>query len=286
MAWQRNIPFGYEMRNGTIIANGPEESAVHEIFTAYLCGSSYSEIAERMERQGILYHRHTPHWNKHMVKRILENERYLGKDGYPALIDSADFNAVQRRKAAANTYAPCPADIQRIRKKMVCAVCGGSLRRRTARQGRQYWRCDDPACGQRFCVPDKAIVNRVHAMLLQLADHPERIGSGAAEPIHSPDLLRIRNELNYAMNRPDTSPDYMKALALAAAAERYKEIPDPTPARELERLRERLASRQPEDGDLWDLLEKAVRAVRVHPDGRIELDLINGEKFNGEEAAK
>lgn len=273
------------MRNGSIISKESEASAVQAIFASYLCGDSYSRIAEMMEKQGVPYHPHTPRWNKHMVKRILENRKYLGEDGYPQLVDSAKFYAVQHRKTEATTYTPCPADLLRIRKKAVCAVCGARLRRRTARQGRQYWRCENPECGQCFCIPDKAIVNGVHTMLYGLAAHPELISPDTAEQIHSPDLLRIRNELNYAMNRPDSAPDYMKALALAAAAERYKEIPDPTPARELERLREQMISHEPDDADLWDLLEKAVQAVRVHPDGQMELELVSGEVFHREEAA-
>ena len=91
MAWQRTIPFGYTMENGAIQCHPAESEAVREIYSRYLDGAAYSKIADEMMRQGIHYHQHTAEWNKHMVKRILENERYLGEKGYPAIIDQVTY---------------------------------------------------------------------------------------------------------------------------------------------------------------------------------------------------
>ena len=74
MAWQRKIPFGYEVRGGLIQPHPQEADAVRYIFRQYQAGASLLAIAEDMTRQGIRYHRHTAEWNKNMVKRILENE--------------------------------------------------------------------------------------------------------------------------------------------------------------------------------------------------------------------
>ena len=48
-----------------------------------------------MTGRGPRYHQHTPEWNKHMVKRVLENARYTGTDGYPPLVSGADFAAAR-----------------------------------------------------------------------------------------------------------------------------------------------------------------------------------------------
>ena len=69
---------------------------------------------------------------------------------------------------------------------------------------------------------------------------------------------------------------YMKTLILAVTTQRYEQIPDPTPAHELERLRARL-EQGPADADtMSDLLSTAVRAVRLTPDRTVEMELING----------
>lgn len=141
MAWQRKIPFGYQVQNGRINCHPEEAELVRAIFSRYLLGGSYSQIADEMARQGVRYHQHTAQWNKHMVKRILENERYLGMDGYPQLVTDEEFLAVRLRRGEQNTYAPCPSEIIPIRDKAVCALCGEKMARDTKSRGRPRWRC-------------------------------------------------------------------------------------------------------------------------------------------------
>ena len=75
------------MRNGEIQPKPTESKAVQNIFQAYLNGSSLLAIANWMSSQGIPYNGIDFVWNKNMIKRILENEKYLGRNGYPAIID-------------------------------------------------------------------------------------------------------------------------------------------------------------------------------------------------------
>ena len=86
------------MKKGEIIAEPTVNQAVKDIFKLYLDGKSMSEIARQMSISQISYNGITFDWNKNMVKRILENEKYLGKDGYPVLIDSETFNHANARK--------------------------------------------------------------------------------------------------------------------------------------------------------------------------------------------
>ena len=107
MAWQRTIPFGYQMRQGKIICEQSESGAVKNIFSLYLAGESLKRIAEIMSESGIRYHRHTEQWNKNMVKRVLENAHYLGDEDYPKIIDNNDFLAVRLQKADRDKRTPC-----------------------------------------------------------------------------------------------------------------------------------------------------------------------------------
>ena len=95
MAWQRKTPFGYMVRGGETVPCPTEADAVQNIFTRYLAGASFGRIAEEMSRGNIPYHQHTSQWNKHMVKRILENGKYLGTGIYPRLISDEEFLAAQ-----------------------------------------------------------------------------------------------------------------------------------------------------------------------------------------------
>ena len=77
MAWQRKIPFVYMIEGGRVRPHPQESDAVRYIFGQYLAGASLLTIAERMAERGPRYHQHTAEWNKHMVKRILENTKYI-----------------------------------------------------------------------------------------------------------------------------------------------------------------------------------------------------------------
>ena len=194
MAWQRKTPFGYQIQNGRITCHPEEAESVRYIFSHYLLGSSYNQIADEMAQQGVRYHQHTAQWNKHMVKRILENERYLGLDGYPRLIADEEFLAVRLRRGEQNTYAPCPSEILPIRDKAVCALCGEKMARDTKSHGRPCWRCKNPECGCSIYLDDSVILELVIQKLKELAKSPERIQLPQAAPA-STDALRIENEL-------------------------------------------------------------------------------------------
>lgn len=100
MKRNRNIPFGYCMINGKYAVNAVESAAVKRIFTEYSDGKSLNEIAAQMT---VPYHSDKPIWNKNMVKRVLENRRYIGECGYPQIIESQIFNDVQNIKSGKNT---------------------------------------------------------------------------------------------------------------------------------------------------------------------------------------
>ena len=97
------------------------------------------------------------------------------------------------------------------------------------------------------------------------------------------DAVRLQNELTLALNRGDENPAYIKSLALAVTAQRYGQLPDPTPAHDLELLRARLEE-GPADADaLAALLSTAVRAVRLTPAKTVELELVNSQIITEEQ---
>lgn len=277
MAWQRKIPFGYTIQGGITQPHPQEAETVRRIFTQYLAGASLLTIAEDLTQQGPRYHQHTPAWNKNMVKRILENPKYIGADSYPPLVPDEDFTAAQCQRSNRNTYAPLAAEIRPILGKAACARCGGRLKRGTRTHGRVYWRCQNPDCAQSVAISDEIMAGLVEKRLRDLSQAPHLLT--APEPQHTgPSLesVRLQNELTLALNRGSESPEYIKSLALAAAAQRYGQLPDPTPAHVLEGLRAKL-EQGPADADtLSALLTTAVRAVRLGPDKTMGLELDNG----------
>lgn len=97
----RYIPFGYHIRQGQVEVHPVEAETVRQVFTLYTSGLGYQEIAKHLDKSGIEYHEGA-RWNKHMVKRMLENRRYIGEKNYPAIVGNSDFDSVLQRKALAS----------------------------------------------------------------------------------------------------------------------------------------------------------------------------------------
>ena len=212
-----------------------------------------------------------------MVKRILENAKYIGADGYPQLVTAEEFAAVQRQRAERNTHAPLPTGIKPFSGKVACARCGGRMARGTRSHGRVGWRCQGSGCGQVVTISDEVFAKLINGRLQTLAQAPHLLTAPEIKRAElDMDTIRLQNELTQALNRGTESPEYIKTLALAVTAQRYGRFPDPTPAHKLEQLRTRL-EQGPADADtLARLLTTAVQAVRLTPDKNVELELING----------
>lgn len=101
MLKNRSIPFGYCMVNGKYALNAPEAETVRKIFNEYIGGKSLKTIAAEMQ---IPYNMGKAVWNKNMVCRVLENKKYIGKNGYPPIVTAEDFEQAAYIKAERNTY--------------------------------------------------------------------------------------------------------------------------------------------------------------------------------------
>ena len=287
MAWERRMPFGYCMEQGALGYEKSEAETVRQIFSMYLAGHSMKRIAEIIAEQGVPYHKDKPCWNKNMVKRILDNRKYLGEEDYPRIIPDEDFLAAQRVKTDKNKYAPCPTQIVPIKEKLVCGVCGSSMMRLSLGKGAARWKCRNPDCDCAVRFADSELCRRVDGCIRELARNPELLdhGSTPAAPVQA-DVLRLENELVAAFNRGAESAEYMKTLIFAAAAERYKQLPDYSYRHRVKALRAKVAAEGLTEQLKQELMDTAVRAIRIGAGNIVTLQLVNGQTVSGEEGTK
>lgn len=282
MAWQRTIPFGYRMRQGEIVCDPTEADAVKDIFVRYLQGESMQRIAEAMEAQGIRYHERTKSWNKNMVKRVLENAHYLGDEQYPGIISEANYQAAQKRKTANNIYAPCGVSVE-IRGKTACGHCGAKMIRACKNRKTSRWECQNPDCGHTVYISDEQFNATVNTLLDTLAHTPEALAVRIQiQPRQGGSAQRIANELTNALNRGAESVEYLRTLVFACAAERYNELPDSSIQYKTDQLRQRLESGERGEVIRRELLNTAVRSIRITDPDNIALKLVNGQLIGKE----
>ncbi len=225
MPKNRVIPFGYCMRKGEITTEPKEVYAVAMIFSEYLNGSSLLQIAKLMEFEKIRYTADSDHWNKNMVKRIIENEKYLGTDKYPQIIDKEIFNrANEKRIRKATSVCAISEDLQEIRNRTYCSECGHRLSRigGNVRNGR--WDCRNPDCYRfEYQLTDQMIIGAVLTVLNTAIANPNLIENDGEISVYSPtaDVIRKQNEINQMLDSTKVDFERVKSEIFRLAEMKY-----------------------------------------------------------------
>ena len=116
----RKQPFGYQMEFGAYIPQPAESETVRWIYQTYLAGASYQTLVEALQERGVAYSGGKL-WNKNMVARVLEDERYIGTDRYPAILLEEQFRSAQeRRRNRAVPVRKTPAQLELRRQFSAC----------------------------------------------------------------------------------------------------------------------------------------------------------------------
>lgn len=141
----RNIPYGYQYKNGSIAIQEKETETVKRIFTEYLNGLSLLKIAEHLNNEQIEYMLGVCGWNKSRIKRIIEDERYLGTSSYPPIIDEDMHKTLMLIKSEKNTqkHIDRKSDIFNLGVPILCPKCCSKMCRRhdSNRKCQDWWLC-------------------------------------------------------------------------------------------------------------------------------------------------
>lgn len=274
---QRNLPFGYTVQEGQVMPYPTEADAVRGIFEAYILGASYKEIAESFTRLGPRYHAETAVWNKNMVKRILENRRYLG-ERYPAIVSPEIFSETARIQQEKHTGKPASDAVRAILKTAACGVCGAPMRRDTKNTAKGRWYCSGGSCAHVRNLHDADLVERVSFLLKMAAANPSAVEfAGPGGKCVSLDVTRLRNELDREMDKTDFDEAAVTRKILELSAARYAACPDEMTKEKSLALKALFEHKAYHTGNFdTELFNGAVEAVLISPDSSVSLRLKNG----------
>lgn len=280
MSKNRTIPFGYMMKNGEIQPESTECQAVRKIFKMYLNSSSLTEIANHMSSSGIPYNEVTSLWNKNMVKRILENEKYLGKGSYPALIDEDIFRKVNIQKQQKSTQNnEISEELKVIREITFCAECGHKLSRIGGNSRSEKWDCRNPECERLgYRVTDNMLIGTIINTLNTAIANPNLLDTNAEISTYTPsiEVTRQQNEINRYIDSSDVDFDKAKEEIFKLAKLKYDcctydDIPQKTV-----QLKVLLSSCEQQNTLDIGLLESCISRISVSHFYTIEVEFING----------
>ncbi len=245
----RKLPFGYKMEMGQVIIYCQEAEVVRHVFEQYIAGATYNSLVAELSKQSIHYDEQKP-WNKNMVARILEDRRYAGEKGYPAIISNDSLDAAARKRSTKQ---------QPIQK----TGAQKALRRLSGR------------------TATKSVEWQTLNLLNGLIRNPEKIQSPNKNLTVATDALLLERELDAVLDTQPIDEDKAKNLVLNLAAARYRDIGSQEYATErLRRIFQRVSPMQELDAGL---LQATVTAIQVYRDGAISILLKNNQTLGRSE---
>lgn len=272
----RSIPFGYHYQNGIMAVHPQESQTVRAVFTAYLSGEPLSRIAAHLTAKLVEYLPGCWQWDKARVKRILDNDKYIGAGNFPQLISEKQFQMAHQKKESASTNRqPVDEDIKLFKSLVHCHHCKGPMvRRMDARMEHPVtWKC--PQCGYFLPLPDEEFKQRVFLLQQRLVNNPLLAEKEEeAIPVTSMEARRLTNEIFRKLDSGSFSEEELVNLALQCAAENYQTI---NSARHItDRLTAALLHAGPLSAFDRELFQRTVSEIHLTRKGEILLKLQNG----------
>ena len=278
----RNIPFGYTMENGKIIFHPTESQAVQDIFSDYLDGQSLLKIAQSLNERQVEYLSGTTGWNKARLKRIIEDKRYIGSDGYPPIIEQRIYNKAQAVRASRNTQKNLDrtADIFKLQLPVLCEKCGEPMQRkhdsRTTYQ--EKWVCK--SCGGVIKISDKDFLSAITECVNYLIAGLGILQSEPAPTEPPVEVIRLKNEIGRLLDSLSIEKETLKNRIFEYASLVYETLDATQRITEMIRATlQRTRSLSYYDGEL---IMKIAFAITLHADKAVSLTLKNGQQIRKE----
>lgn len=138
----RTTLYGYQVKNGKTVIHIEESEVVKKVFSLYIEGKTLNSIATMLTEENVAYFQDEVKWNKNTIKRMIENEKYMGNDIYPMIISSSIFNQAkvvkERKSCKQETHTP---EVELFREITVCDKCGSRFKRVNTWGTREKWMC-------------------------------------------------------------------------------------------------------------------------------------------------
>lgn len=264
----RMLPFGYCVQIGQIRVAESEANVVRTIFQRYAEGLSYGKLAEELNGQDVPYAT-GKRWNKNMVARILQDERYMGDLTYPQIVAPESFRQAKIAKPDVSGTAECM-EIADIRRLARCGLCHGPMRR----ERKNSWRC--PQCMESpASIKDAHLILCVDRLLHSFCEQPDTALPSPAATSESCTIQAAQAEFDQELDKPEFDEAAATVKALALAATKFNTLGSED--YETMRIRYILTNAGRHEGMNLDLLRQITTAILIHPSGSVSIRLKNGQ---------
>lgn len=285
----RNTLYGYKNTNGMIACDTSEKLIVAMIFDKYINeGCSFANIAAYLNERNVIYSEYRPEWDKNKIARIIGDERYTGGNGYPTLIAPSVFEKATHirstKQARDNMIDADSISPKKAIGSIVCGECGEKMWKRHDKRYtiEDHWYCKNEECGTVVAIANADLADRVLFMANKL------IRNGGSRPIGVDDINTwsesdadadseargLDAEVMRLLDSIDPEKEKIKCLIYECASAKYRGL-------SCEEAKTGLMMASLIKAGLTtalsrDVLNKAMKEIRLYKEGAIEILLING----------
>ena len=220
----RMISYGYKMVNGILTVNDEEARVVVEIFRRYGAGEILKAIADDLTERGVIFYQEKNVWNKNMIARIIENKKYIGEDGYPAIVSDEDYERAYNLKSQKGVkkveYSP---EVEYLKDTIVCSQCGKKLYRHATWSKREKWFCTN-GCKNDIYIGDQEIFDAITDAFVKAKSNPKSVENEGKVDTYNPSLAIVRqnNEINRLMDQSKVQFQAVKKLILQCVEMKFE----------------------------------------------------------------
>lgn len=288
----RYVAFGYEITDGKYAVIEYEKKIVENVFGLYVNGKSFNDIATRMNEAGVSYNNDGRCWNKNMVKRMIENRRYIGENGFPQIIATDTFNIAEKLRLS--KFTPPTAEEKAIldfyHDRLVCGECGSRLQRYKGSKNRKgethnYRRCMNEECiGNKAPINEKKLNMMVAETINELIERYDEIhGVNSEKSEIGIEVMRLENELADEMTKITVDISLIVEKITELAETRFENAVGYDYTAIDEKIKKALSIHPKTERLDGELLHSIVKKIKYTPSKTIEMELINGYKISGGE---
>lgn len=278
----RNIPYGYKFEKGKITVDDFETTIVRKVFTDYISGLSLLKISNVLNDRKIEYLPAQIKWNKNKIKRMIEDERYLGTEKYPQIIEYELFNKANHVKSKRDTTKNIKRTsfIYNLNKPVVCSECNGQMKRTHHPQLKitEKWIC--MRCGCSVSILDEDLLNGIKEMLNFLILNPSIIKVDLETDMSST-TIKTENEINRMLETTDFDKKLILSKIFELASSKYEDLDSGSYISN--KIRTEFDKAKPLTDISLSLLSKTVKEIRLDKDADISLLLKNNQIIGKEE---
>ena len=278
---KRNMLFGYKVENGQKVIEEKESKIVVEIYTRYLKRETVLAIANDLTKRRIEYVPSRYEWNKPRVLRVVKDERYIGADKFPPLIDESIFYAAQSLNSQKRTIKEdfLDKDVHRIGVPIKCSVCGSILKRKCdcRKKNPEKWYCSNKDCRKIITIKDDVLINYLIDVMNALIEKNDDIEYIPQEKGDNNKPILLENEMKDLYVNPRSNEENIRNKLNSYFAELYKSV-DKNVGKTM-RIKNTLKNTPLQTKFSPELLSSIAEAIKLYPDGNVAIVLMNGQEI-------